>query len=147
MAGTALIAEALAFAFNLEELPAVGVGAHAGFAWLKEFASQYVVQQWPSAEKDIGVHLCGIRESQRGEDIQDFANHDAGRELRRQEHQIRQIEKSIRAFGFPNPVLVDAGNTIIAGNGRVEAAKLAGMAGVPTIRIDWLAREDLRFRR
>ncbi len=58
--------------------------------------------------------------------------------------QIRQIEKSIRAFGFPNPVIVDAENMIIAGHGRVEAARLAGIAEVPTIRLDWLTREQIR---
>ena len=38
--------------------------------------------------------------------------------------QIRQIADSIRTFGFTNPVLIDAANTILAGHGRVEAAKL-----------------------
>ncbi len=42
-------------------------------------------------------------------------------------HQIRQIAESIRVFGFTNPILVDANNRIIAGHGRVEAAKLLGM--------------------
>ena len=38
--------------------------------------------------------------------------------------QIRQIAKSITQFGFCNPVLVDDAKQIIAGHGRVEAAKL-----------------------
>ena len=46
--------------------------------------------------------------------------------------QIRQIADSIAAFGFNNPVLVDDNNTIIAGHGRVEAAKLLGLSEVPT---------------
>ena len=45
--------------------------------------------------------------------------------------QIRQIADSIRAFGFNNPVLVDEDGLIIAGHGRVEAAKLLGMTEVP----------------
>jgi len=50
-------------------------------------------------------------------------------------HQIRQIAESIRVFGFNNPVLVDANNAIIAGHGRVEAARVLGMDWVPTIRL------------
>ena len=38
--------------------------------------------------------------------------------------QIRQIADSIERFGFTNPVLIDHANQIIAGHGRVEAAKL-----------------------
>jgi DNA modification methylase len=59
-------------------------------------------------------------------------------------HQVRQIAESIKAFGFTNPVLVDAGNQIVAGHGRVEAAKLLGMEEVPTIRLDRLTREQIR---
>jgi len=47
-------------------------------------------------------------------------------------HQIRQIADSIKAFGFNNPVLLDNTNTIVAGHGRVAAAKLLGMSEVPT---------------
>jgi len=49
--------------------------------------------------------------------------------------QIRQIAESIKAFGFTNPVLIDEANTILAGHGRTEAAKLLDMAAVPCIRI------------
>jgi hypothetical protein len=59
-------------------------------------------------------------------------------------HQIRQIAESIRVFGFINPVLVDAENQIIAGHGRVEAAKLIGLQEVPTIRLDRLTKEQIR---
>ena len=45
--------------------------------------------------------------------------------------QIRQIADSITTFGFTNPVLMDAENTILAGHGRVAAAKLLGMETVP----------------
>src|SRR5262245_3821203 len=49
--------------------------------------------------------------------------------------QIRQIADSIRRFGFTNPVLVGEGDEIIAGHGRVEAAKLLGLDSVPTVRL------------
>ena len=62
----------------------------------------------------------------------------------RSKHQIRQIAESIRAFGFTNPVLVDAQNGIIAGHGRVAAAKLLGIREVPTIRLDQLTEEQIR---
>ena len=45
--------------------------------------------------------------------------------------QLRQIADSIRTFGFTNPVLIDEENTILAGHGRVAAAKLLGLATVP----------------
>jgi hypothetical protein len=49
--------------------------------------------------------------------------------------QIRQIADSIRQFGFTNPVLVGEKGEIIAGHGRVEAAKLLGLEKVPTVRL------------
>ena len=52
--------------------------------------------------------------------------------------QIRQIAKSIKSFGFTNPVLVDKDNCILAGHGWVEAAKLAGLTEVPAIVISHL---------
>ena len=59
-------------------------------------------------------------------------------------HQIRQIAESIRVFGFTNPVLIDTNNRIIAGHGRVEAAKLLGMGPLPTIRLESLSEEQIR---
>ena len=49
--------------------------------------------------------------------------------------QIRQIAASIRRFGFTSPVLVDGDLMILAGHGRVEAAKLLGLQEVPIIRL------------
>ncbi len=49
--------------------------------------------------------------------------------------QIRQIADSIRRFGFTNPVLIGEDGEIIAGHGRVEAAKLLGLDSVPTVRL------------
>jgi DNA modification methylase len=59
-------------------------------------------------------------------------------------HQIRQIAESIRAFGFTNPVLIGGENQIIAGHGRVEAARLLGMSQVPTIRLENLNEDQIR---
>ncbi len=59
-------------------------------------------------------------------------------------HQIRQIAESIKTFGFTNPVLVDHKNTIIAGHGRVEAARLLGMDRVPTIQLESLTENQVR---
>jgi DNA modification methylase len=49
--------------------------------------------------------------------------------------QIRQIADCIRRFGFNNPVLIGEDGGIIAGHGRVEAAKLLGLDSVPTVRL------------
>lgn len=59
-------------------------------------------------------------------------------------HQLRQIAESIRVFGFTNPILIDKENTIIAGHGRVEAAKTLGMSQVPTIRLENLNEDQIR---
>jgi ParB-like chromosome segregation protein Spo0J len=59
--------------------------------------------------------------------------------------QIRQIAYSIGAFGFTNPVLVDRSGTIVAGHGRVEAAKLLGMKKVPTICLETLNEDQKGF--
>ena len=45
--------------------------------------------------------------------------------------QIRQIAESIKQFGFLNPVLIDRDEAIIAGQGRVEAARILGIETVP----------------
>jgi DNA modification methylase len=58
--------------------------------------------------------------------------------------QIRQIADSINTFGFTNPVLVDRSATIVAGHGRVEAAKLLGMQKVPTICLENLNEDQIR---
>jgi DNA modification methylase len=58
--------------------------------------------------------------------------------------QIRKIAESIRSFGFTNPVLIDGANTIVAGHGRVEAAKLLNLSEVPTIRLENLTPAQVR---
>ena len=49
--------------------------------------------------------------------------------------QVALIAGSIREFGFTNPVLVDGANGIIAGHGRVMAARQLGLATVPVIEL------------
>jgi len=49
--------------------------------------------------------------------------------------QIKQIAKSIEAFGFTNPILVSDDLEILAGHGRAAAAKLIGMSEVPVVRL------------
>src|SRR5674476_284957 len=56
--------------------------------------------------------------------------------------QIKQISRSIERFGFNNPVLVDDDDQIIAGHGRVEAAKLLNMKTVPTVRLSHLSEAE-----
>jgi hypothetical protein len=58
--------------------------------------------------------------------------------------QIAQIAASIRQFGFVNPILVDTEGAIVAGHGRVEAAKSLGMPAVPTIRLGHLSAAERR---
>ena len=55
------------------------------------------------------------------------------------ERQVEQIAASIKEFGFTQPVLVDGKNGIIAGHGRVMAAKSIGMGQVPTIELAGLS--------
>jgi DNA modification methylase len=52
--------------------------------------------------------------------------------------QIRAIARSIEAFGFNAPILVDKNNKIVAGHGRYEAAMLLGIDKVPVVLLDHL---------
>lgn len=54
------------------------------------------------------------------------------------QEQVAQIAASIKEFGFTNPILTDGENGIIAGHGRLEAAKLLGMDTVPTFELSHL---------
>lgn len=58
--------------------------------------------------------------------------------------QIRQIADSIRRFGFTNPVLIDNENRILAGHGRVAAARELGWACVPCLRVDHMSAAEKR---
>ena len=52
--------------------------------------------------------------------------------------QVAQIAASIKEFGFTNPVLIDETGSIIAGHGRVMAARKLAIADVPSIRLTHL---------
>lgn len=58
--------------------------------------------------------------------------------------QVRQIAASMERFGFTNPVLISDDGDIIAGHGRVEAAKLLGWKAVPTIALSHLSEIERR---
>ena len=60
------------------------------------------------------------------------------------DEQVTQIAASIREFGFTNPVLIDSNGTIIAGHGRVMAAKKVGLAEVPCLRLQHLSPSQIR---
>jgi DNA modification methylase len=63
----------------------------------------------------------------------------AGNARRHSRSQIKQIAKSIEAFGFTNPILVSDGLEILAGHGRAAAAKLIGIDKVPVVRLSDLS--------
>lgn len=58
--------------------------------------------------------------------------------------QVDQIAASIREFGFTNPVLIGSDNDIIAGHGRVMAARKLNMTDVPCIRLGHLTETQKR---
>jgi DNA modification methylase len=58
--------------------------------------------------------------------------------------QVQQIARSIEAFGFNVPVLVDANSRVVAGHGRLLACKLLGIATVPVIRLEHLSELQIR---
>lgn len=58
--------------------------------------------------------------------------------------QIKQIARSVKEFGFVNPILIDDECTIIAGHGRFEAAKLLAMREVPTLTLSHLSKAQIR---
>lgn len=58
--------------------------------------------------------------------------------------QVAQIAASIKQFKFTNPILIDGDNSIIAGHGRLLAARKLGMDEVPTIVLDHLSKAQQR---
>ncbi len=60
------------------------------------------------------------------------------------EEQIAQIAASIREFGFTNPILIDSKQGIVAGHGRLAAAKELGLEKVPCIDLNHLTEEQKR---
>lgn len=68
----------------------------------------------------------------------------AGNARTHSKKQIAQIARSIERFGFTNPVLVSDDLEIIAGHGRVSAAKLLGLKTVPTLALSHLSAAERR---
>jgi len=60
------------------------------------------------------------------------------------EAQVAQIAASIREFGFNNPVLIDEQSSIIAGHGRVLAARKLELDSIPCIRLNHLSETQRR---
>ena len=58
--------------------------------------------------------------------------------------QIEQLRRSLREFGFVSPVLIDEDKNLIAGHGRVEAARAEGMAEVPYVTVHDLTEAQRR---
>ena len=60
------------------------------------------------------------------------------------ESQVAQIAASIKEFGFTNPILIDETNGIIAGHGRLEAARVLNLSTVPCIILSGLSDAQKR---
>ena len=58
--------------------------------------------------------------------------------------QVAQIAASIKEFGWTNPILIDSDDTIIAGHGRLLAARKLGMDEIPVIVLDHLSKAQQR---
>ena len=58
------------------------------------------------------------------------------------DEQVAQIAGSIKEFGFNNPVLVDKENSVIAGHGRLMAARKLGMDKVPVVKLEHLTESQ-----
>ena len=58
--------------------------------------------------------------------------------------QIEQLRRSLREFGFVSPVLIDKDKNLIAGHGRVEAARAEGMIEVPYVTVSELSEAQRR---
>ena len=59
-------------------------------------------------------------------------------------HQTEQIAQSIKRFGFTNPVLIGDDYEIVAGHGRVAAAKQLGISEVPCVRLNGMTPTERR---
>jgi len=62
-------------------------------------------------------------------------------------NQVERLAASIREFGFTNPVLVDEDNCLIAGHGRLAAARVVGLTKVPIVRVIGLSAAQARALR
>lgn len=75
--------------------------------------------------------------------VDDLIEYEKNNKVHPQE-QIDILADSIREMGFRNPVLIDKNNVIVAGHGRLMAAKQIGMTDVPCILIDDLTEAQIR---
>jgi len=66
---------------------------------------------------------------------------------RHSEKQIAILARAIKGFGFTTPVLVDCNLEIIAGHGRLEAARSVGLEDIPTVLIEHLSPAQVRALR
>jgi hypothetical protein len=57
---------------------------------------------------------------------------------------VEQLTKSIKQFGFNNPILVQDDLTVVAGHGRLLAAKKLGLEKVPVIKLKHLSKEQVK---
>src|SRR6185312_15036476 len=60
------------------------------------------------------------------------------------EKQVQQIARSIEAFGFNVPLLVNADMQVVAGHGRLQACQMLGITEVPTISLEHLTEAQAR---
>lgn len=60
------------------------------------------------------------------------------------DEQVAQIAASIKEFGFNNPILIDKENTVIAGHGRLLAARRLGIKEIPCIQLSHLSENQRR---
>src|SRR5258706_1600015 len=74
------------------------------------------------------------------EDVRPYA----GNARTHSKRQIRQIADSIQRFGFANPVLVSSNREVVAGHGRLAAAKLLCLASVPIVVLADMTEADRR---
>jgi DNA modification methylase len=87
-----------------------------------------------STRQNLSIEYLGVSQ------LRPFANNARTHSKK----QVRQIADSIEAFGFTNPVLIDDAGTILAGHGRVAAAKLLGMKQVPCVRLSEMTSSQKR---
>src|SRR5436309_5382624 len=69
---------------------------------------------------------------------------DPGNPRKHSKKQIGQIARSIKEFGFNSPILVDGDLRVIAGHGRLLAARQLGLSEVPTISVEHLTTEQAK---
>lgn len=63
---------------------------------------------------------------------------------RQNDDAVQYVAESIKEFGFINPILLDAGGTVMAGHTRLKAAKQLGLKEVPVVYVDDLSEEQAK---